>query len=181
MRFEPLPISGAYRIELEPHADERGFFARIFSREEFLAHGLAADFVQWSLSFTPRVGTLRGLHFQLPPHQETKLVRCVRGRIYDVLVDLRQNSPTYLQHTAWELCADSRSALYIPPGCAHGFLTLTPDCEIHYAMDVAYHPESASGVRFDDPAFKIHWPLPVELVSARDRSWPLWDPSASPF
>ncbi len=181
MRFEPFSIPDAYRIELEPHFDERGFFARTFCREQFAARGLAPQFVQCSLSVNPRAGTLRGLHFQLPPHLETKLVRCVRGRIYDVLVDLRLGSPTYLQYAAWELDGETRTALYIPAGCAHGFLTLTDDCEVHYWMDTPYCPEAAGGIRFDDPALGIVWPEPVQILSERDRSWPAWDPTQSPF
>lgn len=173
MRFEPLRLRDAYRIDIEPRVDERGFFARIFCREEFAARGLETNWVQCSLSVNPRAGTLRGLHFQDPPHDEAKLIRCVRGRIHDVIVDLRPDSPTYLDHVACELDSDTRCALYVPRGLAHGFLTLVPDCEVHYWITNAYEPTAARGIRFDDPLLGIRWPRPIEVVSERDRAWPL--------
>ena len=172
MKFVQLGIPGAYLLELEPHADERGHFARTFSADEFERHGLASSFVQTSLSVNRRRGTLRGLHWQQEPHGEAKIVRCVRGRIYDVALDLRRDSHIFRQHIGLELSAAEGNALYLPPGVAHGFLTLDDDSEVHYAMSVPYAPESARGVRYDDPAFGIVWPEEVRVISERDRSWP---------
>ena len=172
MRFVELGIPGAWLVELERFEDERGHFARTFCANEFGARGLVTSFVQNSLSVSPRRGTLRGLHWQAPPHAEAKLVRCVRGRIYDVAVDLRADSHIFRQHLGIELSAAEGNAIYLPPGVAHGFLTLEDDCEVHYAMSVPYAPDAARGVRHDDPAFGIVWPEPVRVVSARDRGWP---------
>lgn len=171
MKLVRLGIPGAFLVELEPAADERGFFARTFCAREFANAGLAAQFVQTSLSVNPRRGTLRGLHYQAAPHGEAKLVRCVRGRIYDLLVDLRPESHIYRQHLAIELSAEGREAVYIPPGVAHGFLTLTDDCEVHYAMSEFFEPSAARGVRWNDPAFGIVLPAPVEVISARDAGY----------
>lgn len=159
-------------VEPERLADERGFFARTFCAREFAAHGLDSRLVQCSLSFNPRRGTLRGMHYQEGPHGEGKLVRCTRGRIHDVALDLRRDSATFRHHVAVELSAENRLALYLPPGVAHGFLTLEDDCEVAYQMSEFFDPAAGRGVRFDDPAFGIAWPAPVELVSARDRSYP---------
>jgi dTDP-4-dehydrorhamnose 3,5-epimerase len=172
MRFVPLGIPGAFLVQLEPQVDERGLFARTFCAEEFGRHGLVARFVQTSLSVNLRRGTLRGLHWQAAPHGEAKLVRCARGRIYDVALDLRPDSHIYRQHLAVELSAAEGNAIYLPEGVAHGFLTLEDDCEVHYAMSAPYAPAAARGVRFDDPAFGIVWPEEVRVVSLRDRSWP---------
>jgi dTDP-4-dehydrorhamnose 3,5-epimerase len=172
MKFVPLGIPSAFLIELEPRADERGHFARTFDAEEFGRHGLASSFVQTSLSVNRRRGTLRGLHWQAEPHGEGKLVRCVRGRIYDVALDLRPASHIFRQHLAIELTAEAGNAFYLPPGVAHGFLTLADDCEVHYAMSRPHAPDAARGVRFDDPAFGIVWPEEIRVVSERDRSWP---------
>ncbi len=172
MKLVPLGLPGACLVGLEPHADERGFFARTFCARELAAAGLDVRVAQTSLSWNPRRGTLRGLHWQAPPHAEAKLVRCVRGRIYDVLVDVRPDSHAFRQHLAVELDADGRDAVYIPPGVAHGFLTLADDCEVHYQMSEFHAPEAARGARFDDPAFGIVWPAPLEVGSARDRAWP---------
>jgi len=172
VKFHPLGLPGLYRIDLEPLADERGFFARTFCAREFAAAGLDDRLVQASLSWNPRRGTLRGLHWQAAPHAEAKVVRCVRGRIWDVLVDVRPGSPTFRRHVALELGAESRAAVYVPPGVAHGFLTLEDDCEVHYQMSEFHAPETARGARYDDPAFGIAWPAPVRVVSERDRSWP---------
>lgn len=172
MRFVPLGVPGAFLVEIEPHADERGAFARTFCAREFAARGLADRLVQTSLSLNARRGTLRGLHWQAEPHAEAKTVRCVRGRIYDVLVDVRRDSHAFRQHVAVELDADSRNAVYVPPGVAHGFLTLEDDCEVHYAMSEFHAPEAGRGARWDDPAFGVVWPLPVTVVSDRDRAWP---------
>lgn len=176
MRFVRLGLPGAWLVEIEPHADERGAFARTFCAREFAERGLATAFVQTSLSLNSRRGTLRGLHWQAPPHAEAKLLRCVRGRVYDVLVDVRPDSHTYRQHVAFELAADARNAAYAPAGVAHGFLTLTDDCEVHYAMSAFHAPEAARGARYDDPAFGIVWPEPVQVIAERDRSWPAFAP-----
>ena len=172
MIFHALPLAGAYRIEIDPKRDERGFFARTFCRDEFSRLGLVSEFPQCSLSFNPQRATLRGMHYQLPPHAETKLVRCTRGRIYDVIVDLRPESPSYERWTSVELDAERRNALYIPERFAHGFLTLAPDTEVFYQISHAHRPEAARGVRFDDPAFGIDWPLPPAVIGERDRSYP---------
>ncbi len=172
MKFTPLGIPGAFLIELEPRADERGRFARTFCTEEFGRHGLATTFVQTSLSVNLLRGTLRGLHWQAEPNAEAKLVRCVRGRIYDIALDLRPESHIFRQHLAVELSADEGNAIYLPSGVAHGFLTLADDCEVHYAMSRPFAPESARGARFDDPAFGIVWPEEIRVISERDRSWP---------
>lgn len=172
MKLVRLGIPGAFLLEIEPAADDRGFFARTFCAHEFAAAGLAAQFVQTSLSVNPRRGTLRGLHFQAAPHGEAKIVRCVHGTIYDLLVDLRPDSHIFRQHLAIELSGEARNAVYIPPGVAHGFLTLTDDCEVHYSMSQFYVPEAARGVRWDDPAFGIVLPEPVRVISARDAGYP---------
>lgn len=172
MRFRPLALPGAFAIELERHEDERGFFARTFCARELAAAGLDPRLVQASLSWNARQGTLRGLHWQAAPHEETKIVRCVRGRIWDVIVDLRSGSPTCRRHLALELTADGREALYVPAGFAHGFLTLEDGCEVHYQMSEFHAPDCARGARWDDPAFAIPWPAPVAVVSERDRAWP---------
>jgi dTDP-4-dehydrorhamnose 3,5-epimerase len=176
VKFTPLGIPGAWLVELERHADERGSFARTFCAREFAAQGLPTVFVQTSLSTNLRHGTLRGLHWQAAPHAEAKLVRCVRGRVYDVLVDLRPDSHIFRQHLGLELSAGEGNALFIPEGVAHGFLTLEDASEIHYAMTAFHAPEAARGVRFDDPAFGIVWPAPVAVISERDRSWPDFHP-----
>jgi len=182
VRFVRLGIPGAFRVEIEPLADDRGFFARTFCTREFAAAGLEHRLAQTSLSFNPRRGTLRGLHYQAEPHGEAKVVRCVRGAIHDLLADLRPDSPTFRQHLALELSADGRTAVYIPTGVAHGFLTLSDDCEVHYAMSELYEPAAARGVRWNDPAFRIVLPEPLRLISERDAGFPdfLPDPSAFP-
>ena len=172
MKFVPLGIPGAYLIELEALADARGFFARTYCAREFAAAGLASRLAQTSLSWNPRRGTLRGLHYQAAPHGEAKVVRSVRGTIYDLLVDLRPESHIYRQHLAIELSADRRNAIYIPAGVAHGFLTLTDDCEVHYAMSEFHEPSAARGVRWNDPAFGIVLPEPVRVISDRDAAYP---------
>ena len=172
MNWTALELPGVFLLELEPHADARGFFARTFDRAELATRGLDARIEQTSLSFNPRRGTLRGLHWQAAPYAEAKLVRSVRGRIHDVAVDIRPDSPTFRRHVGVDLDAELRNALYIPAGVAHGFLTLTEDCEVHYTMSVGYAPEAGRGARYDDPAFGIRWPADVELVSERDLGWP---------
>lgn len=176
MRFLPAPIPGVFAIEPEELADERGFFARLFCREEFAAHGLNCALAQSSISFNRRRGTLRGMHWQAKPHEEARLVRCTQGAIFDVALDLRRGSPAYLKWHGVELSAANRRMLYIPEGCAHGLLTLADDTEVHYHISEFYHPASARGARWDDPAFGIAWPAPVEVISARDRGCPDFQP-----
>jgi dTDP-4-dehydrorhamnose 3,5-epimerase len=159
-------------IEPECLTDERGFFARTGCAREFASHGLKNIFVQSSLSFNQQQGTLRGLHYQKPPHEEIKLVRCTMGAIYDVVVDLRQDSPTYLKHFAVELTQDNRQMLYVPEGCAHGFQTLADNTEVYYQMSEFYSPECSNGHRWNDPVFGIDWPLEVSVISERDGSYP---------
>ncbi len=172
MRLTALGIPGAFLVELDRHEDERGSFARTFCAREFAAAELPDRFVQTSLSWNPRRGTLRGLHWQAAPRGEAKLVRCTRGRIYDVLADVRPDSPFYRQHVALELDADRGDAVFVPPEVAHGFLTLADECEVHYAMSTFFEPAAARGARFDDPALGIVWPEPVRLISARDAGYP---------
>src|SRR5262245_29673482 len=159
-------------LEIEPVTDERGFFARTFCAQEFTAAGLATEFVQHSISHTALAGTLRGLHFQRPPHEEVKVVRCLAGAIYDVLIDIRPGSPTYMQWEAYQLTVGNRLQLYVPTGFAHGFQTLAPETDVGYMMTAYYAPEAAAGIRHDDPTFKIAWPLPVAGISQKDRGWP---------
>jgi dTDP-4-dehydrorhamnose 3,5-epimerase len=170
-------IPGVFVVEPELIADERGFFSRIFDVDEFSARGLETEFPQWSVSYNERPGTLRGMHFQREPHAEAKLVRCTRGSLYDVVVDLRPDSPTFRRWTAVDLSAENRLALYIPEGLAHGFQTLEPATEVTYAISERYEPSAAGGVRWDDPAFGIEWPKAERRVmSDKDRSWPDFTP-----
>lgn len=177
MIFTETPIAGAYLVELEPHVDERGFFARAWCRDEFAAQGLTQPFVQANLAQSHDAGTLRGLHFQIPPHEEAKFLRCLRGAVYDVIVDLRPDSATYLHWHAESLTATGRNALYVPAGCAHGYQTLADDTEVFYQVTAAYAPEGERGIRYDDPAFEIEWPREVTGLSEKDRSWPDFKPS----
>lgn len=179
MIFTELEIQGAFRIVPERYEDERGFFARAWDRDEFASHGLNPLLVQCSISWNKRAGTLRGIHYQQAPFQEAKLVRATRGSIHDVVLDLREGSPTYGDHEGVLLTADSREMIYVPEGCGHGFLTLEDDTEVFYQMSEYYSPEHAQGVRWDDPAFGISWPGPVAVISDRDRSHPDIDVSAS--
>ena len=172
MKFVATAVDGVWLIGAEPVADERGSFARTFDAQAFAAQGLSPLLSQSSLSFNTRAGTLRGLHYQVQPHAEAKLVRCTRGAIYDVAVDLRHGSPSYRRWFAAELSADNRQALYIPEGCAHGFLTLCDGAEVSYHIAAPYVPESGRGVRWDDPAFGIAWPHVVCCISERDRNYP---------
>ena len=174
MKFTPLSVVGSYLVEPEPVVDERGFFARTFCHEEFARHGLNPELMQCSVSFNRRSGTLRGMHYQKQPHEEAKLVRCTTGAIHDVVLDLRTGSPSFLKWAAVELSADNRSAIYIPEGCAHGFLTLTDASEVYYQISIGYHPESAAGVRWDDPAFGIEWPCADFIISERDSNFESW-------
>ncbi len=176
MRFETLGFSGAALVRMEPHADLRGFFARSVCVEEFRAQGLPGDFVQSSISWNRRRGTVRGVHFQWPPSHEGKLIRCLRGAIHEVLLDLRPGESTYLKHRAVVLDQDNRDAVFIPAGVAHGFQTLVDDCEILYQMTDFHAPALATGVRWNDPAFGIDWPLGEDLVIAeRDAAYPDFD------
>jgi dTDP-4-dehydrorhamnose 3,5-epimerase len=170
--LEPMPIAGAYTISIDPIADDRGFFARTWCKREFERLGLGADVAQCSMSFNARKGTLRGMHLQGPPHEETKVVRCARGSIFDVVLDLRPDSPTFLAWHGVELSANNRLGVYIPAGCAHGFQTLEDDCEVTYQISEFYHPECSQAVRWNDRAFGIGWPLPVSVMSAADRAYP---------
>jgi dTDP-4-dehydrorhamnose 3,5-epimerase len=173
VRFVPLELDGAFLVELERFEDERGFFARSWDGAEFAAHGLASEVVQSSVSRNTSAGTLRGMHFQWAPHEETKLVRCTRGAIFDVIIDLRAGSATHGRWVGVELDADRASALYVPKGFAHGFQTLVDDTEVLYMMSTPYVAESATGVRWDDPAFGIEWPEAASrTLSDRDRAWP---------
>ncbi len=172
MKFSQTPIDGARLVEVERHVDERGYFARIWCREEFQAQGIDVDLMQASVSRNLRRGTLRGMHFTHSPSREAKLVRCSRGRVHDVILDLRPGSPSFLKHFAVTLDADEHNALYIPQGVAHGFQTLEDDCEVTYMMTDLYRPEVADGARYDDPSFGIAWPLEVTCIAQRDRSYP---------
>ena len=172
MRLSPTAIAGAQLVELERIDDERGFFARSYCAREFQAAGLAECAAQCNVSFNRSRGTLRGMHFQRAPHAEAKLVRCTRGTIYDVIVDLRKDSSSFLKWVAVELSAENRRALYIPEGIAHGFQTLEDACEVFYQMSAFYHPEAAAGVRWNDPAFRIEWPIAKPTVSPRDAGYP---------
>ena len=176
MKFTPTAIAGVMVVDMEPIADERGLFARSFCAEEFAAQGLAAAFVQANIAFNPARGTLRGLHFQAAPEPEPKLVRCTRGAIFDVAVDLRPGSPSYCRWSGHELSAANRRALYVPEGCAHGLLTLEDDSEVSYLMGAAYDPGLARGVRWNDPAFAIAWPFAPAVISGRDAGFPDFSP-----
>lgn len=179
MIFSETKLKGAFVIELEPHYDERGFFSRSWCQREFREHGLHPDLVQCSISFNQHRGTLRGMHLQIQPFREAKLVRCTRGAICDVIIDLRSGSETYLHWVGVELSADNRRALYVPEGFAHGFQTLEDETEVFYQMSEFYAPECSWGVRWNDPAFAIKWPLPVSVISAKDSHLPDFDPSVS--
>ena len=172
MTFKITKVQSVFEVHLERKEDDRGFFARSWCQREFEDRGLNSSLVQCSVSFNTRKGTLRGIHYQAAPYAETKLVRCTKGAIYDVAVDLRPQSPTFRQWTSAVLDAGTRNMLYVPEGCGHGFLTLEDETEVFYQMSEFYHPESACGVRWDDPAFDIVWPQPVAVISERDRTYP---------
>ena len=176
MILRETPLSGAFVVDVEPARDARGLFARTFDRDTFAARGLAVTIDQVSVSYNERAGTLRGMHYQADPHGEEKLVRCVRGAIHDVIVDLRPSSPTFQQSFGVDLDEDSRTALYIPKGLAHGFLTLTDGAEVLYLISTPYVPDAARGVRWDDPAFGIDWPGSPQVMSDRDRTYPDFQP-----
>jgi len=172
MIFTPTQLQGAFVIEPERLEDERGFFARTWCEREAETYGLKARWVQCNISFNKKKGTLRGMHYQVAPYEEAKLVRCTMGAIYDVIIDLRPASSTCSQYTAMVLTAQNRKMLYVPEGFAHGFLTLEDDTEVFYQMSQFYAPEYARGVRWDDPAFGIYWPDDVQAISDRDRNYP---------
>lgn len=171
MLFEATQLQDAYLIKLQKIEDGRGYFARSWCRDEFRQHGLDANLAQCNVSFNRHRGTLRGMHYQSPPNAETKLVRCTRGAIFDVIIDLRPDSPTYLRWLGVTLTPDGGDMLYIPKGFAHGFQTLVDDSEIFYQMSDGYAPQSARGVRWDDPLFQIEWPMAPTVLSDKDRSW----------
>jgi dTDP-4-dehydrorhamnose 3,5-epimerase len=172
MIFTETKLSGAYIIEPERLDDERGFFARSWCKQEFESHGLNPKLVQCNISFNHKRGTLRGMHYQTEPYPEAKLVRCTMGAIYDVIIDLRPDSPTFKQWAAVELTADNRRMLYVPEHFAHGFVTLADNTEVFYQMSEFYHPDCASGIRWDDPAIGIEWPEDKRLLSDKDKHWP---------
>jgi dTDP-4-dehydrorhamnose 3,5-epimerase len=172
MHFSEMTLNGAWIIDPIPAQDARGFFARTFCQHEFLKRQLETVFVQHSISGSLARGTIRGMHFQRSPHQEVKIVSCRKGAIWDVIIDLRVGSPTCCRWQGVELTADNHRQLYVPAGFAHGFQTLRDECEVHYLISAFYEPEAASGVRYDDPAFEIEWPLNPTMVSGKDRSWP---------
>ena len=175
MKFTPTPLPGAFLIDIEAREDERGFFARTICAEEFARHGLNPHFVQHSVSWNPHAGTLRGMHYQAAPHEEEKLVRVTRGAVFDVIVDLRRDSPAFGRWFGVELSADNHRQLYIPRGVAHGFQTLQADSEVSYAMTVSFQPDAAHGLRWDDPSLKIEWPDCADrLISDKDRGLPLF-------
>lgn len=171
--FTETKLGGAFVVDIEPRADERGFFARSFCREEFVSAGLSPTIEQMNVSRTRRAGTVRGMHYQVAPALESKLIRCTAGGIVDIIVDMRGDSPTYLQHFAIELTADNHRAIYVPPMFAHGHQTLVDDSEITYAVNEAYTAGAERGLRHDDPALALPWPLPLSVISDKDASWAL--------
>lgn len=177
MIFTETGLAGAYLIDLEKRGDERGFFARAFCEKEFAAQRLATRFVQVNNSLSAQKGTLRGMHYQLAPKAETKLVRCIRGSLYDVILDLRPSSPTFGKSFGAELTAENRRMMYVPKGFAHGFMTLADDTEAFYFVDEFYGPEQERGIRWDDPKFKVQWPHPPVVVSDKDKGHRDFDPS----
>lgn len=172
MKFAETQLVGVYIIDPERIADERGFFGRTWCRDELASHDLETDVSQCSLSFNLRRGTIRGMHFQMEPHAETKIVRCTMGAIRDVVLDLRRESPTFRQWVGVDLTVDNRRMVYVPRGCAHGFQTLLDATEVFYQITPSYMPEAARGVRWNDPVFAIEWPVADPILSARDRNYP---------
>lgn len=173
MVFTETPLAGAFVIEIQPHADARGFFARSFCQREFAAHGLSPVIAQINIGRSILAGTLRGLHFQFPPHAETKVVRCTKGAVFDVMVDLRPESPTFLRHYSVELTEDNHRAVYIPKRFAHGYQALADDTELSYSTDEYYASGYEGGLRYSDPDLAIEWPAPVTSTSPKDQNWPL--------
>ena len=172
MEFIETGLKGAYQVRLKKIEDDRGHFARAWCREEFQQHGLIPNMVQLNVGFSHRQGTVRGMHYQLPPHAEAKFIRCTRGAIYDVIIDLRGGSSTFGKWHGLELTADNGLMLYAPEGFAHGYQTLQDNSEMYYMTSAPYAPAAARGVRHDDPAFAVKWPLAVGVISAADRAWP---------
>ena len=177
MKFTETPLKGAFVLELEERKDERGAFARTFCMKEFTDHGLKPTVAQCNLSYNYKAGTLRGMHYQVAPAVETKLVRCTRGAIYDVIVDLRPGSPTYLQHFGIELTDANHKALYVPELFAHGYQALTDLAEVAYQVGEMYTPGCERGIKYDDPALGLKWPMPVTVISPKDASWPAFEDS----
>ncbi|TNC73463.1 dTDP-4-dehydrorhamnose 3,5-epimerase [Rubellimicrobium roseum] len=175
MNYRETTLKDAWILDLEKRGDDRGWFARTFDAKEFEVHGMDSVFVQQNASSSARKGTLRGLHFQRGADSEAKLVRCLRGAIVDVIVDLRRGSPSYMKHEAFELSAGNGRMLYVPRGFAHGFQTLTDDVEVSYLVSAYYAPQAEGGLRYDDPRLGIVWPLPVSVISPKDANWPLLD------
>jgi dTDP-4-dehydrorhamnose 3,5-epimerase len=174
MIFRETTLAGVHTVLIERRADSRGSFGRVFCRDEFAAQGLPTEFVQASTSVSVHAGTVRGMHYQRPPHAEAKLVRCVRGAIHDVVADVRPDSPSFMRWEAFALREGGDMMLYIPPGFAHGFQTLADETEVLYQMSTPFAPEAAAGFRFDDPAFGIAWPAPVAVIAEKDLAWPPW-------
>jgi len=172
MNFTPTAVAGAWIVDLDPRSDERGFFSRAFSRDEFEAYGMNPHVAQANVAFSIRAGTLRGLHYQAEPHQEAKLIRCTAGRIFDVVADVRPESATFRRWAGVELSAANRRMFYVPEGCAHGYLTLEDGSELFYMVSSPYAPSAERGVRWDDPVFGIEWPLDPRCMHARDRAYP---------
>jgi dTDP-4-dehydrorhamnose 3,5-epimerase len=177
MQFQPTALDGAWVIDLDRHCDERGSFARAFCEEEFAEHGLVTRFPQCNLSTNERAGTLRGMHANVATHFEAKLVRCVRGAIHDIIIDLRPGSPTEREWLGVDLTAENGRALFVPEGFAHGFITLADTSDVYYHMSDFFHAEAARGFRWDDPAFGVRWPRPPAVISSRDASYPDFTPS----
>lgn len=172
MIFTALPLSGAFVVDIEPRGDERGFFSRVFCEKEFSAHGLETKYVQINNSVSAHPGTLRGMHYQLPNSAEVKLVRCVCGALFDVIVDLRPHSPTFKKWVGLDLSSKNRRMVYVPRGFAHGFITTEPQTEVFYLASAFYDPQAERGVRYDDPAIGIQWPVQVREISKKDSQWP---------
>jgi dTDP-4-dehydrorhamnose 3,5-epimerase len=176
LKFHPTPLAGAYTIELEKRGDDRGFFARFFCTEEFSDHGLCSSFAQINNSLTGKKGTLRGMHYQLMPSAEVKVVRCISGSLYDVILDLRPDSPTFGKWFGETLSADNRTMMYCPKGFAHGFVTLEEDTEAFYLVSDTYAPDLERGIRYNDPRFGIEWPIEPLEISDKDKTWPDFEP-----
>ena len=172
MIFTPTKLKDAHIIDIEKREDERGFFARAWCRNEFEEHGLETLLAQANISLSKQKGTLRGMHYQVSPYEETKVVRCSRGALYDVIIDLRPDSPTFMQWTGVELSADNYRMLYVPRGFAHGFITLEDNTEASYQVSEFYTPGAEQGIRYNDPAFGIEWPLEIQVISEKDGNWP---------
>ena len=172
MKFTPTPVDGAYVLDVNRIGDERGYFGRLWCENEMREQGLVAKIRQSNIGFSPQAGTLRGLHYQRAPHEEVKIVRCTRGSVFDVVVDVRPQSPTFRRWFGIELNPDNASMLYVPEGCATGYLTLEDNSEIYYNTSAIYAPEAATGVRYDDPAFQIDWPREITVLSDNDKNWP---------